>query len=144
MPDSNCALSCRFRARSEKLPEIRRAVRETAVLQGCDPKILDGIVLAVNEACMNIIQHAYRAEDVGDIILEIAQEHNELIIRLTDSAGPIDSATCRSRDLDDIRPGGLGTHFMRAVMDEVQYLRPSSGQGNILQMKKKLPQSAKP
>lgn len=136
MPDSKCALSFRFRARTDNLPEIRRTVRETAALHGCDPEILDSIVLAVNEACMNIIQHAYRAEDAGDIVLEIEQEHHALIIRLTDFAEPIDPATCRSRDLDDIRPGGLGTHFIRAVMDEVQYLRPSSGQGNILQMKK--------
>ena len=40
----------------------------------------------------------------------------------------------RPRDLDDIRPGGLGTHFIREVMDRVAFLTPADGRGNLLEL----------
>lgn len=144
MPAGKCLVSIRFKASAERLPEIRQAVRRAAVMEDCAPELVDGIVLAVNEACMNIIQHAYGAAGAGDILLEIFRSPQELTVRLTDFAGPIDPAACKPRRLDDVRPGGLGTHFMKTLMDEVCYLKPPSGQGNILQMKKKLKSSAPP
>ena len=40
--------------------------------------------------------------------------------------------------LDDIRPGGLGVHFIHELMDQVEFLQPSGETGNILQMKKQI------
>jgi sigma-B regulation protein RsbU (phosphoserine phosphatase) len=42
------------------------------------------------------------------------------------------------RPLDELRPGGLGTHFIRTVMDEVAFLPPPAGAGNLLQMTKRI------
>jgi sigma-B regulation protein RsbU (phosphoserine phosphatase) len=140
MRQGKCLVNLRFAARADQLKEIRKTVRRAAAGVNCEPEIVDSIVLAVNEACMNIIQHAYGPQDTGEIILEILKEQNELTVRLTDFAEPIDPATCRPRRLDELRPGGLGTHFMSALMDDVQYLRPPSGPGNILVMKKKIPE----
>lgn len=137
MRQGRCLINLRFAARADQLKKIRETVRLAAAGVNCEPEVVDSIVLAVNEACMNIIQHGYGPEETGEIILEIFQERNELTVRLTDFAEPVNPATCRPRRLEELRPGGLGTHFMSALMDEVQYLRPPSGPGNILVMKKR-------
>lgn len=103
------------------------------------PEEVDKGVLAVNEACMNIIQHAYKPTEAGEIILEIYKNDEEILFRLTDFAQPVDVCTIKGRNWDDIRPGGLGVHFMCEGMDEIKYRHLPGGTGNILEMKKKLP-----
>ena len=85
---------------------------------------------------MNIIQHGYGAGQVGEIVLEILLLDNEILFRLSDFAKPIDVKKIKSRDLNDVRPGGLGVHFINEIMDEVQYLHKDDGSGNVLEMKK--------
>jgi sigma-B regulation protein RsbU (phosphoserine phosphatase) len=46
-------------------------------------------------------------------------------------------AEIEPRDLDDVRPGGLGVHFMREIMDEISYLPQEGDYGNILRMVKR-------
>ncbi len=63
---------------------------------------------------------------------------DELIVRITDFAKPVDCYAIKSRAMDDIRPSGLGVHLMRKVMDEVRFLERPGGIGNVLEMKKKI------
>jgi len=131
-----CLTELRFAARAEHLQDLRAAVRTAARQRGCDEKLTEQLTLAVNEAAMNIIQHAYRGLPTGEIILEILNNDTALVFRLLDFAAPVNCATLKPRALDDIRPGGLGLHLIRAVMDEVVYLPPPPGVGNLLQMTK--------
>lgn len=128
----------RFTARAEYLKMMRCVVREAAVLCGSTSDMAEKIVIAVNEACMNIIQHAYNNDSTGEIILEIINNHPYLVFRLTDFAETIDVSQVQPRALDEIRPGGLGTHFIQELMDEVTWSVPESGTGNLLQMRIKL------
>tara|TARA_B100000686_G_C16129484_1_gene636627 strand:+ start:170 stop:595 length:426 start_codon:yes stop_codon:yes gene_type:complete len=125
-----------FEAQSSELCKIREMVRHTAEESGCSVDCAELIVIAVNEACMNIIQHGYHSKPGGSIIVEIRKRGNSLIIRLRDFADSVDPSQVRSRDLGDIRPGGLGTHFIKEVMDEIEFLVPPNGIGNLLQMVK--------
>lgn len=131
------ALDCRFPARPDRLGEIRHAVAAAAGRMGCADGIVDDLVLAVDEACQNIIRHAYRGAD-GDIVVQLGCEFGRLVVRLVDFAPPVDAAAIGPRRLDEVRPGGLGTHFMRTVMDEVAFLPPPAGAGNLLQMVKRI------
>lgn len=124
----------RFAAQCEQLRQVREWVRNTAIARGMSEERANRVVIGVNEACMNIITHAYHGQP-GDIELEIAQDDECLIIVLTDFADPVDCSTIKSRDLDDIRPGGLGVHFIQEVMDEVTYLPGANGIGNQIAMK---------
>jgi sigma-B regulation protein RsbU (phosphoserine phosphatase) len=94
--------------------------------------------IAVNEACTNIIQHAYKGDPSGEIVLEILNNGTDIIFRLTDFAKPVDPAGIKPRDLSDIRPGGLGTHFMREIMDDCSFEQLADGSGNCLEMVKKI------
>lgn len=134
------AFSRLFPARPEQLCDIRRAVAQAAARLGCPPPLADDVVLAVDEACQNIIRHGYGGAD-GDIIVQIARDGAMLVVRLIDFAPPADLSKICPRPLDDLRPGGLGTHFMRAVMDEVSFLPAPPGTGNLLQMIKRIGES---
>lgn len=126
-----------FPARPDRLCDIRRAIGEAADTAGCDPDTVHDVVLAVDEACQNIIRHAYKGGD-GDIRVQLECRPGALVVRLIDFAPPVDVAAIRPRPLDELRPGGLGTHFIRTVMDEVAFLPPPEGAGNMLQMTKRI------
>jgi sigma-B regulation protein RsbU (phosphoserine phosphatase) len=140
MPEfrSKRVLQLRFPARAAELKRIREAVRESVEGCGCSAKSTADIVLAIDEACQNIIRHAYRRESDNVIELEIEHRGDGLVFSLLDHAPTIDPSQVKPRDLDDLRPGGLGTHFIRRVMDEVDFLRPASGHGNLLRMVRRI------
>jgi anti-sigma regulatory factor (Ser/Thr protein kinase) len=98
------------------------------------------ISLAVDEALSNVIKHGYGRRDDGRIWITIHHENHprpaiQLIVE--DHARQVDPETIRSRDLDDIRPGGLGVHIIRQVMDDVRFEKRPEG-GMRLTMTKRL------
>lgn len=131
-------LQLRFPARPDRLKLVRATVSESAKLCGCDSYAALDIVIAVDEACQNVIRHAYKEDPNGEIELEIRRGDGVLTLLLRDWAEPVDVANIRPRELDDIRPGGLGTHFIQEVMDEIEWLSPPSEGGNLLRMVKRL------
>lgn len=132
-------LEFQFPASSENLCILRNKLRE--VLESCSKsaELKNCIVLAVSEACVNIIEHAYRDDDTGDIIVEIEKLGDNMIFRLTDFAHrKTREEDMQSRPLEEIRPGGLGCHIINEIMDEVSLIECDSTCGNVLQMTKKL------
>jgi anti-sigma regulatory factor (Ser/Thr protein kinase) len=138
-------LAYTFSACAEQMHTVRQKLRETLLTCGESEAVVNNVVLAVGEACMNIIQHAYSENDQGDIVLEVSLETGaipgdrcNLLFRLTDFAKHKSSAEqMRSRPLDEIRPGGLGCHIINQVMDEVVLLDCPGPCCNVLQMRKK-------
>ena len=128
----------RFEARADQLQQVRNVVRAATELKGVTPEVVDLFVLAVDEACANVIKHGYGQDYRGDIILEILYSQGELIFRLTDFAEPVDKGAIKPRDLNDIRPGGLGVHLIREIMDDFKFLEAPDGVGNILEMRKRI------
>lgn len=99
------------------------------------------IALAVDEAICNIINHGYERRDDGPIWVKVWQIDEGIRIVLEDLARQVDPSTIRSRDLDEIRPGGLGVHLIREVMDEAVYERREP-QGMRLTLVKRLADDA--
>jgi len=124
-----------FCSRASNLRLLRSVMRDAADLAGLDAAQTDDMVLAVNEACMNIIQHAYGMDPDGRIDVSLLREGGALVIRIRDYADTVDVGQVRSRDLDDIRPGGLGVHLINSLMDECGFVEPPSDGGNLFQMK---------
>ena len=128
----------RVLADPDQLSEIRSIVRSSVENLGCDYHLAQKIVLAVNEACMNIIQHAYNNEESGEFQISLKESDNKLYFTLTDSAEHIDLESLKSRDLDDIRPGGLGLYFINEVMDEFRIGHLDGEKGNYIEMVKRI------
>jgi anti-sigma regulatory factor (Ser/Thr protein kinase) len=127
-------------------PRYLRIVRDflTSVLNELGFNDLDcmGIVLAVNEAYANVIQHCYRGDTTQRVDLTLLIVPQLLTIEMRDYGGKMDLSCIEARDLDDVRPGGIGTHLMRAIMDEVTY-DVSSDTGTVLRMSKRRSQACK-
>ncbi|MHC4304007.1 MAG: ATP-binding protein [Planctomycetota bacterium] len=86
------------------------------------------ISLAVDEALCNVITHGYKRRSDGPVWINLWSEDAEPVgikIVIEDLASQVDPDSIQPRDLDDIRPGGLGVHIIREVMDEVRYERRS-------------------
>jgi sigma-B regulation protein RsbU (phosphoserine phosphatase) len=134
----NLILELRTPARAGELKRIRDAVRKTVKAAGCGKECTGDIVMAVDEACQNIIRHAYGKDRNGEIVLEIERQAENLVFSLVDFAPRIDPARVKPRNLDDVRPGGLGTHLIRKVMDSADFIEPPPGCGNLLRMIKRI------
>ncbi len=121
------------------LKGLRDGLREVLAENGIDQTLAEKLVLAVGEAVMNVVQHGFAGGDAeGRITLEVCKKGDELLFWLADNAPSIDPAQVTPRDLDDIRPGGLGTHFIRELMDSVEFMPPPAGSGNLLEMRKRI------
>ena len=131
-------LELRFNSDPKKLRMVRERVQEVAEEYGCSKKLISDLVIAINEACMNIMQHAYKGEKSGEILLEIQKKSGDLQVLLTDFADPIDPKGIRPRDLADVKPGGLGTYFIQEIMDDCTYGHLDNMAGNYLKMRKKI------
>jgi sigma-B regulation protein RsbU (phosphoserine phosphatase) len=131
-------LSFKFNSRPDQLKLVRAKVTETVTSCGCTGNTIQDFVIAVDEACQNIIRHAYQGQPDGEIILEICKQNDDIVVLLRDFAHTVDPNLIKPRDLDDLRPGGLGTHFMQEVMDEVTFMPPPQEVGNLLKMKKRI------
>jgi len=125
-------------SRPDKLKPLRRFVRELAKKQSCSDESQECLVMAINEACMNVMQHAYDDERDKEIIIEFWIDKEELLIKIYDFADTVDIALIKSRDLEDVKPGGLGVHIINQVMDSVNYKHIPGEQGNVLEMRKNL------
>ena len=128
----------RFPAIPDRLCMVRALVTRAAEIVGCNKQLTEKLVIAVNEACMNVIQHAYRGDDTGEIVMEILNNDSQIKFLLMDFAEPVDLECVKPRDLDDVRPGGLGTHFIREIMDECEMGHLEGEKGNYLKMIKNL------
>jgi serine/threonine-protein kinase RsbW len=128
-----------FAARFENLVLMDALAAEAAVAAGLDEQAAYGVEMAVDEACSNIIEHAYGGET--DAVIEYTHEirRDRLIITLRDYGKPFDHTCVAQPDLhSDIGErdiGGLGFFFMCQLMDEIDF-EFSSEDGNLLTMVK--------
>lgn len=136
--DGDWLIDFKFPAQPSWMKLARACVRESCVKVGCDEMLINDVVLALDEACQNVIRHAYGGPSDEEIELTVRHRPGRLVFRLRDFAPLVEPSKIKPRDLDDIRPGGLGTHLIQEVMDDVQYLRPTQGEGNLLRLVKNI------
>ena len=123
----------------ENLSAISDFIFSTAV-QFDIKQDINKIQLAVDEACTNIIKHAYSSQG-GAITIFFERNDNTVVITIQDQGKPFDPAAIPPPDLEaEIEKrqiGKLGLHLMRKLMDEVSYSFDPE-EGNTLVMKKRL------
>ncbi len=114
---------------------IRSALYPVLMDAGFSRRSARKIVLAVDEACSNIIKYAYEGDHTKTIMLGVRSENGRLVIRLRDFGKQAEAAKIAPRRIEDVRPGGLGTHFMGEVFDRVEY-DTSRAPGTVLILEK--------
>ena len=123
------------------LGPLRTVISESTGILGLDEEVTNKIVLAVTEACANIIRHCYGGKpgERIDVTLRFGPDLYE--VRIDDYGEFVDPSQMQGRKLEDVKPGGLGLHFINSVMDEVEYRKNRWG-GTTLTMKKKIEPAA--
>lgn len=119
------------------------AISEFIILQAeqaqFSPSEVYAIQTAVDEACANIIDHAYGGENLGKIHIQVSELQNGLRIDLKDHGEPFDPSEVPDPDitspLEIRKERGLGIFFMRQLMDKVIF-KFSQSEGNILTLVK--------
>ena len=141
-PAAELLLKLSFRSSPDRLKLARAGVRAAAQCCGFDPVAIDDIVLAVDEACANVIVHVYGNEPDGNIDLKILRAEDSIRVCIRDYGAPVENLEFKPRDLDDLTPGGLGTHFIAEIMDHVHHRPAPDGSGNILELTKRFSEAA--
>ena len=136
--DAQVLLEHHLPARAENLRDMRNALRKTLDHLGIEPALRDRLVLAVDEACANIIRHAYGEQRAGGIGLRVSRIDDVLSFELTDDAPCVDPGAIRPKPLGECRAGGLGVALIDTVMD-AWHFEPGTGRsGNKLVLRKRI------
>ena len=141
-------------SQTDNLEIIRDFVAKIARKVGFNEDDINKIELAVDEACTNVIKHAYDNNSKNPIDITIQIDYQKLTILVTDKGKGFDPSQLKTPDLQEylaeMRVGGLGIYLMKNLMDEVE-INSKPGKGNQVRMVKYLdkgdettPQAANP
>ena len=112
-----------FLVRSSSLKDVRTFCREVFEKLQIEQNLKDELVLAIAEAAQNIVKHAYKNDPKTDdkMVVQISCKDNKLQIGFYDMGTPVDPNKVKHREIDNVKPGGLGTFFIQEIMDAVEF-----------------------
>jgi serine/threonine-protein kinase RsbW len=126
---------------TENLAMIRDFVNGIGERAGMSPREIANIELAVDEACANVIEHAYGRDVSKEVTIRAVIDDNAVLIEVVDTGQGFDPGSVPQEPLEQLvaerKSGGLGMRLMRKLMDEVHY-EIVPGVKNELRMVKRL------
>ena len=127
------------RSTTENLSRIRDFIKKYSGQAGFDEETSNKIVLAADEACTNIIKHAYKFSEKGKININLSFSNKKLRLSITDEGIHFNSKSVPEPDLkkyyEERKVGGLGMFLMKKLMDEVSYSQPNSKRNKVTLIK---------
>lgn len=121
-----------FASHPGNLALVRNFVREFLDEAKFSSLEADLVVLGVDEACTNIIRHAYKHENTHLITLTCEKSAKRICLRLRDYGEQCEPVEMQGRDLGSVRPGGLGLFLMRRAFDEINFKMMKEGTELVL------------
>ncbi len=112
---------------------VRAVTGKMAELSGMAESAIEDVKLAVDEACSNVIKHAYKGNVNQKIILRFKTSPKGFEVIIEDNGLKVHPESLVGRDLEDIKPGGLGIHFIKKVFD-IFALDEKKKKGNRLRL----------
>ena len=136
----NLSESKDFVVHSSNLKEVRMFSRNVFEKINLPQEQKDELVLAIAEAAQNIVKHGYKGvEETTDTMqIKISLKDEDLEIGFFDKGKPVVPENIQHRKLDDIKPGGLGTFFIKQIMDVAVFKKDQKGWVNHLILTKKI------
>jgi len=141
MPSYERTFSLNVPSSTENLAMIRDFVSNIGCQAGFTEAEVARLALAVDEACANVIEHAYLQEVTHEVTVRAIVDDDALRFEIVDNGRHFDPAIIQPQDVEELirqrKSGGLGLRLIRTIMDDVQY-RIIPGEKNELRMTKKL------
>ena len=136
----NLSESKDFPVNTASLKEVRVFSRDVFEKISLPQEQKEELVLAIAEAAQNIVKHAYKGvtETNDKMEIKISLTDNQLEIGFYDKGKPVVPWNVQHRKLDDIKPGGLGTFFIKQIMDGAVFKKDKEGWVNHLVLTKKI------
>ncbi len=129
----------KVKSTTDNLSRIRDFIHQTAMECKLPKEKIGDIILAVDEACTNVIKHAYKYSPEGEIDIDIKCKNNRFYVIITDKGEKFDITLIPEPDLEkyhkEKRVGGLGIFLMRKLMDEVKYSHLSGNRNRVTLIK---------
>ncbi len=122
--DSTPTIRIELLSRPDLLAPVRAMIVSLAERFGFDDIESGHLALAVDEALANVIRHGYESRADGRIWIAVHLIEcpvRTFRIEIEDEGRQVDPSLINPRDLDEIRPGGLGVHIMREVTDACDF-----------------------
>ncbi len=125
--DGPAVLRLSITSDTARIAEVHAAVAAAVERIGFREPEVSGIALAIDEAVGNVIKHGYggcAGRPIEVAVVPLAEGGRRGVeIEICDCGRQVEPESIIGRSLEDVRPGGLGTHIIRTVMDEVEYSR---------------------
>ncbi len=141
MPDFERIFTLQVPSSTENLALIREFVTTIGNQAGLLPAGVAQLELAVDEACANVMEHAYGRDMTKEVTLRATIDRDILEINVIDTGKSFDPSAVPQMELEKLisnrKSGGLGMRLMNALMDEVHY-EMIPGKKNQLRMIKRL------
>ena len=132
----------KIESKTEHLVAVRDFVSQAAVKSGFGEEDVGKIALAVDEACTNVIKHAYQYNRTKSITITVETSGADFEITIVDNGRQFDPKKIRTPNMKDYiihpRRGGLGVYLMKSLMDKVEY-DIEEGKSNMVRLVKHLP-----
>jgi anti-sigma regulatory factor (Ser/Thr protein kinase) len=115
------------------LSVIRAVTAQMCVLSGMSDSAVDEVKVAVDEACSNVMKYAYRGNTDRYIVIEYRIISDGFQVVIEDNGIKARPKDIEGRDLDELRPGGLGVHLIKRAFDTMAFDK-SKKRGNRLKL----------
>lgn len=144
VPEKNTSYRLKLPANSENLDIIRKFIAGIAENMGFPEEDIYQIELAVDEACANVIKHAYIGDNTREkeIHVRVKTQAKKIEITIADRGIGFNPNSIKTPNMEEylkrMKPGGLGLHLIRTLMDKVSF-RINPGIRNEVKMSKMLP-----
>jgi sigma-B regulation protein RsbU (phosphoserine phosphatase) len=122
-----------FRVEIPAEPHYLKSVRAfvSSILQQHCPEQCDAVVLALDECGANVIRHRCPSLASGSIHIVLQLSEDRVRLEIPCFCKPEDVPTIQPRELGEVRPGGLGTHFVDELMDRVAFEPDPENPGRV-------------
>jgi serine/threonine-protein kinase RsbW len=126
---------------TENLAIVREFLNSVGRQAGMDDDEVAKVQLAVDEACSNVIEHAYGHDSSKEVMVRVSFDHETLRIEVIDTGQGFDPSSIPRQELEELaaqrKTGGLGVRLIQKLMDEVHY-EVGPGKKNQIRMIKKI------
>jgi len=140
MKNGHSLIKLEVRSHPRYLRLIRNATYDIALICGFTEDEAKDLRLVIDEACTNVIKHSYQYDYSKPIILNFFLYDDRFEMLIEDCGTKVSPSQIRPRDIDKVRPGGLGVYIIKKLMDVMEY-DPTGKDGprlRLVKYKKKL------
>ena len=124
----NVAFRVRLPVDAQSVPLVRGLVRQALQYLGVVDSGIDAILLALSEACANVVQHA---GELDEYEVDVAIDDHVCRITVLDEGGGFDPEQVAAARPESPLEGGRGLVLMQALVDRLDFRHTEDGRHGV-------------